>query len=297
MTSHHSTPATVQAAPGPSLPYKTVAELASAWRAGTKFILRYHDHKPKLVSSMRAGGDGWVAVCAGRMLPVGIRPDGSCWDAPGKIWVELAPVHEQREDARAIQQATSGHELPDATAAAGGAVAVANEGVERCESRGSSHQPHASTAAASIDQALRVAVEDLSATYSAIANARGREVVVSLGQFRRLEKMKELLAAQNPSRTHAVVPLRMTIAMRAVIEDEGWEWKDLLAAAEAITPEQYNAECCDTVAVRWFDEVVVLERIASAAMHQSAEDQRNVLEDLAERLSRLTHGVRPLLSN
>ena len=289
--------------PESALPYTTVAELAAAWRAGTKFLLHYHGQEPKLVTSMRLGGEGWVKVCAGAMLPVGIRPDGSCWDAPGKIWVELAgpqgsEYSEQREDAREVQQVASGHELPDVRAPASGeSVAVANEGAARSESRGSSHQLSA-CATVPVEQALRVAVEDLSATYSAIVNARGREVVISLGQFGRLEKMKQVLAARaqptvNAPSGYALVPLRMTRAMRKVIEDGGWEWKDLLAAAEAITAEQYNDECNDTVATNWFDAVVRLERMASAAIHQSPADQRNVLEDLAGSLSRLTHGVRP----
>lgn len=38
----------------------------------------------------------------------------------------------------------------------------------------------------------------------------------------------------------ALVPLKMTRAMREVTDEEGWQWEDLLAAAEAITEEQYN---------------------------------------------------------
>ncbi|MDO9071624.1 MAG: hypothetical protein Q7U73_00010 [Rubrivivax sp.] len=37
----------------------------------------------------------------------------------------------------------------------------------------------------------------------------------------------------------AIVPLRMTREMEQAIEIEGWQWEDLLAAAEAITEEQY----------------------------------------------------------
>ena len=91
----------------------------------------------------------------------------------------------------------------------------------------------------------------------------------------------------------AAVPLRMTRAMREIVEEEGWEWKDLLAAAEAITVEQYNEECSDTVAAEWFDSVVRLERMASAAINQSPADQRNILQDIAERLSRMTYAARP----
>jgi hypothetical protein len=40
---------------------------------------------------------------------------------------------------------------------------------------------------------------------------------------------------------YALVPLRMTQAMVDVIAEEGWQWEDLLAVAEAITEEQYDA--------------------------------------------------------
>ncbi|MBN3848682.1 hypothetical protein G3N58_17895 [Paraburkholderia sp. Ac-20342] len=38
----------------------------------------------------------------------------------------------------------------------------------------------------------------------------------------------------------ALVPLVLNREMNEVLSDEGWQWEDLLAAAEAITPEQYN---------------------------------------------------------
>jgi hypothetical protein len=38
----------------------------------------------------------------------------------------------------------------------------------------------------------------------------------------------------------ALVPLRMTTAMQQIVTDEDWQWEDLLAAAEAITEDQYN---------------------------------------------------------
>ena len=37
-----------------------------------------------------------------------------------------------------------------------------------------------------------------------------------------------------------LVPLRMTQAMREVTDQGEWEWPDLLAAANAVTPEQYE---------------------------------------------------------
>lgn len=38
-----------------------------------------------------------------------------------------------------------------------------------------------------------------------------------------------------------LVPLVMSRAMEEVVQQEDWEWADLLAAAEAVTEEQYNA--------------------------------------------------------
>ena len=39
----------------------------------------------------------------------------------------------------------------------------------------------------------------------------------------------------------AIVPMRLTKEMKAIFSEEEWEWKDLLAAAEAITEQQYSA--------------------------------------------------------
>lgn len=44
-----------------------------------------------------------------------------------------------------------------------------------------------------------------------------------------------------PRKGFALVPLRMNQAMQDVVDAEGWQWEDLLAAAEAITEEQYDA--------------------------------------------------------
>lgn len=38
----------------------------------------------------------------------------------------------------------------------------------------------------------------------------------------------------------ALVPMRLTAAMREAMEDEGWQWEDLLTAAEAITEEEFS---------------------------------------------------------
>lgn len=53
------------------------------------------------------------------------------------------------------------------------------------------------------------------------------------------ERLAAPVAPQAPE-GFALVPLRLTRAMDAVLSDEGWQWEDLLAAAEAITAEQYN---------------------------------------------------------
>lgn len=43
----------------------------------------------------------------------------------------------------------------------------------------------------------------------------------------------------------ALVPLRLTRAMDEAISEEGWQWEDLLAAAQAVTEEQYEASAQD----------------------------------------------------
>ena len=42
-----------------------------------------------------------------------------------------------------------------------------------------------------------------------------------------------------------LVPLRLTRAMDEAISEEGWQWEDLLAAARAVTEEQYEASAQD----------------------------------------------------
>ncbi|PVX86430.1 hypothetical protein [Paraburkholderia unamae] len=49
----------------------------------------------------------------------------------------------------------------------------------------------------------------------------------------------------------ALVPLRLTRAMDEVLSDEGWQWEDLLAAAGAITEEQYNEIADEPAPVAW----------------------------------------------
>lgn len=46
--------------------------------------------------------------------------------------------------------------------------------------------------------------------------------------------------AQGVAAGMVLVPLRMTQAMRDVAGGEDWQWEDLLAAAEAITEEEYD---------------------------------------------------------
>lgn len=50
------------------------------------------------------------------------------------------------------------------------------------------------------------------------------------------DELRKLLA----QRGLAVVPLKLTQAMSDVIDNDGWAWPDLLAAAEAITEVEYN---------------------------------------------------------
>ena len=42
---------------------------------------------------------------------------------------------------------------------------------------------------------------------------------------------------------YVLVPLRMNRAMREIVDSEGWDWPDLLAAAESVTEEQYDEIC------------------------------------------------------
>lgn len=41
----------------------------------------------------------------------------------------------------------------------------------------------------------------------------------------------------------ALVPIRATAAMDDIMQEEGWQWPDVLAAAKAITAEQYDEAC------------------------------------------------------
>ncbi len=55
-----------------------------------------------------------------------------------------------------------------------------------------------------------------------------------------IEEIKKLEAKLAVKAGMALVPLRMTQAMRDVTDTEGWAWEDLLAAAEAITEKQHG---------------------------------------------------------
>lgn len=71
-------------------------------------------------------------------------------------------------------------------------------------------------------------------------------------------------AAQVPA-GFALVPLRLTRAMDEVMQVEGWQWSDLLAAAESITSEQY-------------DEISrAPEALAGAAQVPSLSDMRKLI--------------------
>lgn len=57
----------------------------------------------------------------------------------------------------------------------------------------------------------------------------------------------------------ALVPLRMTRAMDEVLQQEGWQWEDLLAAAMAVTEEQYEAIARDWLSRDAFTHAELLE--------------------------------------
>ena len=43
-----------------------------------------------------------------------------------------------------------------------------------------------------------------------------------------------------PAKGFAIVPIHPNREMERVFQEEGWEWRDVLAAANAITEEEYN---------------------------------------------------------
>lgn len=69
----------------------------------------------------------------------------------------------------------------------------------------------------------------------------------------------EAQQAELESGRFARVPKRLTREMESVLAEEGWEWADLLAAAEAITEEEYNGLLDDEQAdpVRLTDEEIL----------------------------------------
>lgn len=71
-------------AQAPQLPFQRASELMWAYKAGRTFTLHYHG-KRRTVTDMKAGIQ-CVWVCAGPMLPVHIRPDGTSKDGPN-IWL------------------------------------------------------------------------------------------------------------------------------------------------------------------------------------------------------------------
>ena len=54
----------------------------------------------------------------------------------------------------------------------------------------------------------------------------------------------------------ALVPIRTTRAMEEVFDEEGWEWANLLAAAEAITLEEYEEATSEPVREPLSDEKI-----------------------------------------
>lgn len=77
-----------------------------------------------------------------------------------------------------------------------------------------------------------------------------------------------LLSASKPADPmgYALVPLIMNREMHEVLSDEGWQWEDLLAAAEAITEEQYNQIAASPAAPALKEnQIQVAHTIATAA--------------------------------
>ncbi len=81
----------------------------------------------------------------------------------------------------------------------------------------------------------------------------------------------------------ALVPFRMTRPMRDVIEQEdGWDWADVLAAAESVTEESYSlagmrADELPEKAIDDFIEGYVLE--ADGGPHVPTDHERFLLKD------------------
>jgi len=82
---------------------------------------------------------------------------------------------------------------------------------------------------------------------------------------------------ERPRKGFAMVPLHPTREMNQVMEEEEWQWEDLLAAADAITEEQYN-----DIASGSSDEVERLtaenERLREALQLSRKYVERNALK-------------------
>jgi len=81
-----------------------------------------------------------------------------------------------------------------------------------------------------------------------------RSVVPHDGNDARVELMRkaaDMLAAdaQAIPTGYALVPIKMNPAMNDITDQDDWQWADLLAAAEAITEDQYNESQAQQVAV------------------------------------------------
>lgn len=75
------------------------------------------------------------------------------------------------------------------------------------------------------------------------------------------EVVKHQAPAPRAEKTHVLVPLRMTKAMREVVDVEDWSWAELLAAAEAVTEDEHaiaeQASGVQQEPVAWVDERVI----------------------------------------
>lgn len=93
-----------------------------------------------------------------------------------------------------------------------------------------------------VEQEIDLILTDPESKLSAGAERTLRRLRAAL--FAAAEQVKGVQAGQPVvvPKGFALVPLKMNAEMRRVTEDE-WDWPDLLAAANAITEDQYDDLC------------------------------------------------------
>jgi hypothetical protein len=78
---------------------------------------------------------------------------------------------------------------------------------------------------------------------------------------------------------YVVVPKRLTRAMQDILDEEGWQWGDLLSAAEVIREEEEEA-------IRRFESLDMLEQAErEAAEYQGLDAARDVLAERQRQIS------------